>query len=219
MSYEISEEIKKRLQKADQIGSNLDERCSSLLVFFSVHYNQNPMEMYGFNELYRRLGELKKKEAMKTVFTRQTLSVHLKHLLEQDLIEVREEKESNLKIKPRKYRLSKFWTELTKDLRPLYISSYEEVLKDFKLSATEPLTLLLLRAYLKLCVEIFRNALAIPEIYGTDYRYHAYNFIENLTKVYRTTVFERNEPETALRIIEGFRDFVNEKLNEKYGSL
>lgn len=219
MTYEISNEIKKRLEKADQIGSTLDERCNSLLVFFSVIHDRNPGKMYGFNELYRRLDELKNKNAIKTGFTRQTLSVHLKHLLEKDLIEVREEKESKLKIKPRKYRLSKYWAELTKDLRPLYIPDYEEVLKDFKLQETKPLTLLLLGAYMKLCVEIFRKAIALPEIYGTDYRYYAYNFIENLAKAYRAIVFERNESETALSIIDEFGLFLKQNVNEKYGPL
>lgn len=218
MSYGTSEKHKKS-GKADQTSWDLDQRCAYLLGVLGNLHNRYPEKTYGFNELYRELDKRKNRKLKTTVFSRQTLSQHLKHLLDKELIEVREDKDSYYKIKPRKYRLSKYLVEITKDLRPLEDLYYEEMLKDYRLLETSPLTILLLRAYMRMGVEIFRKTLAFPEFFGMYQRDHVYTTIEILTKEYKTIIHERNESEKALKILDEFYDFVKQKLDEKYGSL
>lgn len=216
---EISKEIKKRIEKIDQIASDLDRRCILLMMFFSVRYPKDPKKTYGFNELYRKISKIIEETKIRASFTRQSLTTHLRHLLEKELIEVDEDKESKLKIKPRRYKLSKFYVKLTEDLRPLDIPYPKDLAKRFRFRETEPLTVVLLSMYIELCFEILRKTLTYPETYGPISREYIFSYIENLTKAYRAVVFERNESENALQIFEEFREFVNQKLDDKYDKI
>lgn len=219
MGFETSKEMKKHMEKIDEIASSLDKRCILLMMFFSVLYPKDPKKKYGFNELYRKLRKLTKDTGIRTSFSRQTLSEHLKHLLEKDLIEFEDDEKSRYRIKPRKYGLSKNYVKLIEDLRPLDFPQPEELLKRFRLKGTEESTIFLLMVYIELGFEMFKQTLTYPETYGPTIREYVFSRIENLTEAYRAIIFERNESEKALQVVEEFGEFVNKKLDEKYDLL
>jgi len=59
-------------------------------------------------------------------------------MLEKHILEVKEVTESNLKIKPRKYKLSPYWMTLFESYDGL--KSYEQISNDFKNKTIEALT-------------------------------------------------------------------------------
>lgn len=211
-----SQEHSKEFAKLD---STLDEHCCILLVLFDFDRTKHPETTHGFNELYRRLYRDRKKGFIRRGFSRQTLSLHLKHLLEKGLIEVRENSESNLKIKPRMYKSSKYWNDLSNLLSPIRIPKYEKIVKEFRNYETKPLTALLLGVSAQICIEVFDRSLTYPEFFSRIQRDYIYEFIENMVEVYRSIVLERQEKEEASRAIKMFDDFFLQKIREKYGSV
>ena len=88
--------FEERFKEFEHLGSILDEHCTFLLVLFDIDRTRPLETTRGFNELYRMLEKGKKKGTFKLGFTRQTLSLHLKHLLEKGLIEVKEDTEKSI---------------------------------------------------------------------------------------------------------------------------
>jgi len=92
-------------------------------------------------------------------------------------------------------------------------------MEEIRHEETEPFTLLLLRAYVRLSTEIFRKTLQFPELHGEIFRGQVYSCMENLTKAHRALVSERKESRKALRAVEDFQDYIEQQLTEKYGPL
>jgi hypothetical protein len=85
-----------------------DEYCATLLILFVAKHPQT----LGFNEIRRQLPEMTDKVNPSP----NALEKHLGHLMENKVIQRREDKESKLKIKPVIYSLTSEFIELGKNL-------------------------------------------------------------------------------------------------------
>jgi len=213
MELSISENMKKRLEKINLVLSRLDRHCLKLLILFEINYERTPeKESFGFNEFYRKFGKENK-------FNLNVLSVHLNHLVEKKLLEVKEETKSKLKIKPKKYRLSRFWIDLRQDIAYFSIPDYQTFLKEFKALNVEEWSILVTTACIIYCIDIFRKSVILPELVAGTQRDIIYNYIEHLSKAFRTSVLEKNESQKALANLEELRTYLLQKVKEKHGLL
>ena len=89
-------------------GYKGDEYCSMLLALFCVKHPKT----LGFNEIRRELSLM----TNNVNTSPNALNRHLKHLIENKVIQKKSDDESNLKIKPIHYSLTPAFTELAKDL-------------------------------------------------------------------------------------------------------
>jgi DNA-binding transcriptional ArsR family regulator len=208
--------LEERLKEFEQLGATLDKHCSVLLAEFDFDRARYPERTYGFNELYRKLD--KDREIVKMRFDRRSLSLHLKHLREKGLVEVREDDQSNLKIKPRRYMLSKHWNDLAEVISPIPMLNVAERMKDYRKYETETLTVLLMGLSEQLCIEMFERALCYPEFMASIHRDYYYDYIEQMIEAYRSTVSDRHEQKKASRALKKFDDFYRQKIKEKYNS-
>jgi hypothetical protein len=85
-----------------------DDYCSLLLIIFASNH---PRRM-GFNEISRQVAKrTSKKKTSPNAFRK-----HLKHLIDHNVIQMKEDTSSNLKIIPTYYSLTKSFIELGEDL-------------------------------------------------------------------------------------------------------
>lgn len=210
--------FKEHYKKFEQF-SKLDERCLILLVLFDMDRSEPQEKTRGFNELYRELREKKKKGEIKLGFTRKTLSLHLKHLKDHGLIEVREDQTSNLKFKPCMYKASKHWDELMDDLGFMRIPKPEIILKEFKNLEIEQLTTLLLLRCHQLVIQLFERSISFPPLLNRIERDQQYEYIETIAENYQSRVFELGKNVEASKIIKRFDEYYSEKMREKYSPM
>ena len=216
MDQKIIKKFKDRMNEFDKIVELLDKYCSVILAYFTIIY---PKEK-GFNELVRDLDKLMKENPtdIKRI-SKNTLSNHLKHLLEKELIVVREEKDSKLKIKPRKYKLSPFFEDLGKDIVLFDYPTSEDLFKEITKERIAPLTIVLIDLLFEMCTELLKNTLKYSEKSSAYSRAISYKRIEVLLKAYRKSVYEKMEKENALNIIDEHDKWWIKQRNEKWGSL
>ena len=89
-------------------GYKGDEYCSMLLALFCVKHPKT----LGFNEIRRELSLM----TNNVNTSPNALNRHLKHLMENRVIQKKIDDDSNLKIKPIRYSLTPTFTELAEDL-------------------------------------------------------------------------------------------------------
>jgi len=205
-------EFDERMKKLDEVVSHLDKHCGAILAYLSVIF---PEEI-GFNELFRKFKKLKGAPS----FSKGTLGRHLEHLLKEQLIVVREDKDSRLKIKPRKYKLSPYFVEISQDMLEHKLLDPIDALHAMRLEEIQPLTIVLIDIFLGNICEILKNTIKYPEKIA-DYQRTSvfYYHFENYMKAYRARVLENNEKEKALKTIDDFNKYWVDVRNEKWGDL
>ena len=175
----------------DEILKDLDDSCSLILVGIA----KNP-EGIGFNQLHR---EIRKHSDYRQI-AKSTLSEHLKHLLKKNLIEREEIRESLLKLKPTKYRISSYFKKLSKgfiaqsvtpeDYLPLMMS--EEVN-----TVTQHLMFIIIQ-HLSDCL---KSILQTPENISIWNMHQLFYNMETLMIAYRERILKKNEVNPALKVI------------------
>ncbi len=209
----VSKEVRERFKQLDKAVESLDRHCSSLLAFFTVMY---PDE-FGFNELHRKLRNLNKYSSQASLFkSKTTLSTHMKHLLNKQYIVVRVDKKSKLKIKPRKYTLSPYLVEISKDVINLKALSLNQALEPMRGEDIRPLTIMLIDILLRNVCEFLESVITYPEKLAALYRSVTYWHFDNIMNAYRIRVLEKGEEKAALGAISEFNNAFNEFKREKW---
>lgn len=208
--FESIDEAKeqKMMNEISSLVENLDEYCINLLLFFRQRLN----ESFGFNQLLKELEKMR--GSFEKRFSRRVLSLHLKHLLEKHIIEVKEIKESRLKIKPRKYSLSPYWKNFFETLDGL--KTPEKILEEFKGKPIEEITASIIETSIDFCTRSFEEILLAPKFWGaTESRYYS-NLVEKLARIYQKVVYERKEKEKALQTLKEINELLKNAMREKY---
>jgi len=214
MSGKTSGKTKKGTTDGAETAEALDEYCKKLLSFFDMLRTKYPEKTFGFNEILRKLTYEQKQN-----FSKQTLAFHLKHLLDQGIIEFKEETSSPLRIKPRKYKLTSLWDDLLQFVRPHYFPDYEKMVTYLEQFEIEDMTILLLEMSVDVCVSMFEQQTATPEPIAAYCREYTYDYIENLAKAYRKVLSKKKDPEEALKAIGKFNENRKQEMMKEYHHL
>lgn len=186
----------------------LDKYCDAILLIFEINHDKE----LGFGELYRELIQFER--VVRLTFTRPTLSRHLKHLVEKNILEVREEIESNLTIKPKKYRLREYWAKM---LRTGKYKDYTTIMSEYEDKEIEFITYDFVGKSIDMCLEAFKESISInrkgfPTILGTSYYLGIMNYIiDNYGKI----VVDRNLDESSSSLLNDVKYSIKQILNEK----
>jgi DNA-binding HxlR family transcriptional regulator len=201
-------DAKKAMRELDSLVKNLDQHCLAIILFF----RQNMDKSFGFNELLKKLD--KEKRMLEISFSRQTLSLHLKHLLAYNMLEVREDKESRLKIKPRYYRLSDYWKTLFENFDGL--KNYRRINEEFRFEPTENITASLIETSIDFCTRSFAEVILSPKYWGASESKYYSNLVEKLALIHQKLVAEKNQEEKALHTLKEINVLLSRAIREKY---
>lgn len=216
MDTQLIKNFKNKIEEFDKIVELLDKYCSKIMAYLTIIY---PKEK-GFNELLRELNKLIEENPTQIKgISKKTLSDHLKHLLEKELIVVREIKGSKLKIKPRKYKLSPYFRDLGKDIVVFEYRTPEDLIKEMTKEKITPLTIMFIDILFETYTELLKNTLNYSEKISAYSRGIIYERFEILLKAYRKTVYDKMEKENALKIIDEHDKWWIKTRNDKWGSL
>ena len=196
----LSPEFKRKAKEIQKILFNLrDTHCTTFFAYLTVIY---PEEI-GFNALLKALNE---DRYSKKGLSKNTLSNHLKHLLKDKYIVVREESDSNLRLKPRKYKLSPFVVEIFYDViirdYDLIESSILDEMRDMEL---EQLTIILIDIMLSILHDVLIDGIMFPDNiaeYNLDFVLQRKLGI--FSTAYKKRVLENNEQEAVFKILKQF---------------
>ena len=199
---------KKAMEELDSVVKDLDKHCHAIILFFRIHNGRT----FGFNELLRKIEN--EKEEFEISFSRQTLSLHLKHLLANNMIEVTEDKESKLKIKPRYYTLSAYWKSLFENFDGL--KNYDRIAEEFRFEPTENITALLVETSVDFCTRSFAEVILSPKYWGaSEARYYS-NLVERLARIHQKLMSEKKVEEKALQTLKEINVLLSKAIREKY---
>jgi len=216
--------MKRKLNIVENLILPLDKHCKYLLFLLSVEDAKNKkgntnQKGFGFNELYHYLQQLKKRSFLALNFTRPTLAKHLNHLVEGGFLEKTVIKKSNLKLKPTKYRISKFWRELTQVFYPWVNFDENKAMKTYSSYNTKILTSVILYDVLLCFARAIKNCLEAPPQIQKWFLENAFYLQENLTQCYIQIIKNRDDIEQAQKFIDTLTNLwacsVNKKLNER----
>jgi DNA-binding HxlR family transcriptional regulator len=194
-----------------QIDDN-DRYCQKILLFLCVTYPKK----HGFNELRRQLNSKKQGPT----FTRKTLSNHLNHLLELEIITFEIIEESNLTIKPKKYYLNSNFVKIVKDI---FVYDYDllqsDIYQDFLEVGVKALTIALIDIMISDVIQLLSDKLIYSEKIA-DYRRQRVSIrSEIITNAYYRRVIELKEKDDALSLIKNIVKTWRDLRDEKWGSL
>jgi hypothetical protein len=197
----LSPDFKKKVKDLEKVLLKIrDDHCASLFAYLTVLY---PEEI-GFNALLKVLQ--KEKKTTQVGFSRNTLSNHLNHLLADDFVIVREDSDSNYRLKPRYYKLSPFVVEIFYDViirdDVLFESTILDEMKNMEL---KKLTITLIDIMMSILHEVLIDGIMFPDNiaeYNLDLVLQ--RKISILVTAYKKRVLEYDEQEAVFNILKEF---------------
>ena len=161
----------------------LDNQCGFILATISMNEKG-----FGFNSLLKKIREHDEHKRM----AKSTLSIHLKHLEEGNLIENEIVKESPLKYKPAKYKISQHFREISKGMIA-QSTTPEDFLPFMRDLDAEALTDQLMKAIHAHVAECLGIMIQVPDEISRWNMHQALYNLRSLMIAYRERIIERKE--------------------------
>ncbi len=188
----------------DELLAELDDECSFILAAIILH-----PEGIGFNELNRKIK--KDPKSLYYKMAKSTLSKHLNHLIDKNLLEKKVIENSRLKLKPSKYMTSQYFNDLSKGFID-QSTSPEDYLPLMRAEDIRSVTSQLMFLINQHVTECMRTSLTVPENISIWNIHQALYNLEILMRAYRERVLESKEESEALKAIRACRSKISEIL-------
>lgn len=186
----------RRKNVLDGVLEDLDDTCQFILAEVIKH-----PEGIGFNALLREMKHLR--DVNYNRMARTTLSEHLQHLQLKHLIEKPPPENSNLNLKPSKYRTSQYFRDLSKELMAESITP-EDYLPLMMKEDAQTVTRHLMSIITGQLADCLVGVIQSPENISIYNMHQAFYNLETLMRAYRQRIQQQKEESLALETIRAW---------------
>lgn len=189
--------MEERKNVLDGALEDLDDTCQLILAAVTMH-----PQGIGFNQLLKKIKQ--HPDIHYNSMAKTTLSEHIQHLLGKKLIEKHTLETSALKLKPSKYRISRYFRGLSKGLIA-QSTTPEDILPAMMDEDAETVTRHLMSIIIDNLAACLEAVIQSPENISIYNMHQAFYNLETLMRAYRQRIQQKKEETLALETIRAWR--------------